>query len=295
MGLTLADRQGSNEGILMAKVDSVRTASPSDEYRVTIVKYGTRDVNRRDVYLNYQLYNEPNAPIGMDYFFWLIQNDDRTIVVDTGFSQAGGEKRQRTTLYPVAQLMNDFGVDPASAPDIIVTHAHYDHIGNLDLFPTSTIVIAQQELDFWKGPHAHRTMFHHSVEDDDLRYLSQAVKEERVHTFSDHLGLVSGVEIIEVGGHTPGQLMVKVNTSEGVVLLASDAIHYYEEYERDMLFMSVASLVGMYEGFDRVRRMEESGEIDILVSGHDPDTLARFTPVDGEYRDVAAVIGGSRE
>lgn len=270
-------------------------ASPSDKYRVTIVKYGTRDVNRRDVYLNYQLYDEPNAPIGMDYFFWLIQNDDRTIVVDTGFSKAGGEKRKRTTLYPVAQLMTDFGAEPQSAPDVIVTHAHYDHIGNLDLFPDSTIHIAEQELDFWDGPHAHRTMFHHSVEDDDLRYLRQAVKEGRVHTFRGRHELAPGVEMIEVGGHTPGQLMVKVNTSEGVVLLASDAIHYYEEFERDMLFMSVSSLTGMYEGFDLVRRMEESGEIDMLVSGHDPDTLSRFSPVQGTYRDVAAVIGGTRD
>jgi glyoxylase-like metal-dependent hydrolase (beta-lactamase superfamily II) len=268
--------------------------SVSDQYRVTIVKYGTRDTTRADVYLNYSLYNEPNAPIRMDYFFWLIQNEERTIVVDTGFSRRGGEIRQRTTLYPVAQLMSDFGVDPDTSPDVVVTHAHYDHIGNLYLFPTSRIVIAETELDFWSGPHAHRIMFHHSVEDEELEILRQAHKEERVTTFRDRLELAPGVRVIEVGGHTPGQSMVTVNTAEGVVLLASDAIHYYEEYDRDMLFMSVSSLVDMYGAFDRVRALEESGEVDILVAGHDPDTLARFTAVEGPYRDVAAVIGETR-
>jgi glyoxylase-like metal-dependent hydrolase (beta-lactamase superfamily II) len=268
--------------------------SVPDQYRVTIVKYGTRDATRADVYLNYPLYQEPDGPIGMDYFFWLVQNDERTIVVDTGFSRRGGENRQRTSLYPVAQLMSDFGVDPNTSPDVIVTHAHYDHIGNLDLFPTSRIVIAAAELDFWSGPHAHRVMFHHSVEDEELETLRDAHKEERVTTFRDRFDVAPGVQVIEVGGHTPGQSMVTVNTAEGVVLLASDAIHYYEEYDRDMLFMSVSSLVDMYATFDRVRALVESGEIDIVVSGHDPETLSRYTAVEGTYRDVAAVIGGAR-
>lgn len=266
-----------------------------DQYRVTIVKYGSRNATRADVYLNYSLYHEPDGPIGMDYFFWLIQNRERTIVVDTGFSQRGGDKRQRTTIYPVPQLLRDFGVDPATSPDVVVTHAHYDHIGNLDLFPTSKIVIAEAEVDFWSGPHAQRIMFHHSVEDKELETLRKAIKEERVVTFRDRFDVAPGVEVIEVGGHTPGQSMVKVNTSEGVVLLASDAIHYYEEYDRDMLFMSVSSLVDMYGGFDRVRALTQSGEIDILVSGHDPDTLSRFTAVEGPYHDVAAVIGESND
>ncbi len=270
------------------------TSAP-DQYRVTIVKYGTRDATRAEVYLNYPLYHEPDGPIGMDYFFWLVQNEDRTIVVDTGFSRRGGENRKRTTLYPVAQLMSDFGVDPTTSPDVVVTHAHYDHIGNLDLFPTSRIVIAEAEFDFWSGPHAHRTMFHHSVEDEELETLRKAHKEDRMMTFRDRLELAPGVRVIEVGGHTPGQSMVMVNTPEGVVLLASDAIHYYEEYERDMLFMSVASLVDMYGAFDRVRALLESGEIDIVVSGHDPDTLSRFTAVEGPYREVAAVIGDTRD
>jgi glyoxylase-like metal-dependent hydrolase (beta-lactamase superfamily II) len=265
----------------------------SNLYRVTIVKYGTRVGTRAGVYLNYGLYDEPDAPIGMDYFFWLVQNEERTIVVDTGFSRAGGDKRNRTTLYPVDELMTHFGVSPEASPIVVITHAHYDHIGNLGLFPTSQLVIAENEVDFWSGRHAHRAMFHHSVEDEELAALARAVDEGRVTTFRGRLELTPGVELIEVGGHTPGQVMVKVATSDGVVLLASDAIHYYEEYERDMLFMSVSSLIDMYSGFDLVRDMIENGEVDLLVSGHDPDTLARFSPVEGLYAEFAAVIGAT--
>ena len=266
-------------------------SSPDSHYQVTIVKYGTRSTVKSDVYLNYPLYREPDAPIEMDYFFWILRGADRTIVVDTGFSPAGGAVRNRTSLADVAELFASFGVDPASAPDVVVTHAHYDHIGNLGLFENSRIIMARAEYDFWSSKNAHRVMFHHSVQDEEIDYLHHVAREDRLVLFDDVFDVAPGVTVTKVGGHTPGQSVVRVETSEGVALLASDAIHYYEEYERDMLFMSVANLVDMYEGFDRIRALVENGDVTHLVSGHDPDTLNRFTPATGPFSHLAATIG----
>jgi glyoxylase-like metal-dependent hydrolase (beta-lactamase superfamily II) len=266
--------------------------SGRDRYEVVIVRYGTRSTVRSDVFLNYHVYAEPDAPIGMDYFFWVIRNRDRTIVVDTGFSAAGGANRKRTSVLDVATALRALGVDPQAAPPVVVTHAHYDHIGNLDLFPGSPVIMAAAEYTFWTGPHAHRTQLHHSVEDAELAYLRRASSEGRVETFAGRHDLAPGVQLIEVGGHTPGQSVVRVDTDDGVVLLASDAIHYYEEYERDMPFSQVACLVEMYAAFDRIRAMVDAGEVRHLVSGHDPGTLGRFTPLPGELAGLAATIGG---
>jgi hypothetical protein len=74
-------------------------------------------------------------------------------------------------------------------------------------------------------------------------------------------------------------------------MLASDAVHYYEEYERDMLFTSVSDLVQMYECFDYIREQVSSGEVQHLVAGHDPATLSRFRPALGTYSHLAATIG----
>lgn len=258
---------------------------------MTIVKYGTRQTTRRDVYLNYPLYGEDDGPIGMDYFFWIIRNPRRTVLVDTGFSPEGGVARGRTLLADVATLLRAFGVDADASPPVVLTHAHYDHAGNLPLLPSSEVIMSEREFAFWAGRHAQRTLFHHSVDDDRLQYLQEVRAEGRLRLFRGALAVAPGIEVVEVGGHTPGQCVVRVRTSAGNVLLASDAIHYYEEYERDMLFTSVADLVAMYEGFDTIRAMVDGGEVDHLVSGHDPDTLARFTPVTGEYAHLAATIG----
>jgi glyoxylase-like metal-dependent hydrolase (beta-lactamase superfamily II) len=261
------------------------------EYEVAIVKYGDRTTTRSDVYLNYQVYHAPDGPIGMDYFFWVVRNADRTVLVDTGFSARGGRKRQRTMLIDPVEACARLGLQPTAAPTVVVTHAHYDHIGNLARFPRSDIVISQRELDFWATATSRHPQFHHSVEDEELSALRAANDEGRVTTFTGRYEVVPGINVLEVGGHTPGQSVVTVATGDGTVLLASDAIHYYEEYEQNMPFMSAANLVDMYLAFDRVRAMVAAGEVDHVVSGHDPDTLARFKPAAGELRDVVATIG----
>jgi glyoxylase-like metal-dependent hydrolase (beta-lactamase superfamily II) len=265
----------------------------SEQYQVTIVRYGTRRTVRSDVFLNYHLYGEPDGPIGMDYFFWVVRNADRTIVVDTGFSAAGGARRGRTTLIDPGAAFDALGVDRTAAPPVVVTHAHYDHIGNLGLFPASPLILAAAEYEFWTGPYADRTLLHHSVEDAEIDHLRQAERDGRVRTFGDEIEPAPGVRVFRVGGHTPGQSVVLVNTAAGPVLLASDAVHYYEEYERSMPFTQVSDVVDMYAGFERIRGMVGSGEVRHLVAGHDPDTLARFQPVAGALAGLAATIGPS--
>jgi glyoxylase-like metal-dependent hydrolase (beta-lactamase superfamily II) len=263
----------------------------SQHYTVTILKHGSRSTVKSDVFLNYPIYGEDDAPIDMDYFAWIIRNEERTVLVDTGFSRKGGESRNRTFLLDLPRAYESLGIEPSESPDVVVTHAHYDHTGNLDHFPTSRIILSRSEFEFWNGPGSRHTQFQHSVEDDDLAELRRAADEGRVVLFDDTLEIAPGIELIRVGGHTPGQSVVKVDTSEGVVLLASDAIHFYEEYERDMPFTFVADLVAMYDAFEYIKRLEQSGEVTHVVSGHDATTLSRFTPMAGEFAGLAATIG----
>lgn len=265
--------------------------SDPQTYEVVIVKYGTRQTVRSDVFLNYPVYNEPDAPIAMDYFFWLIRGQSQTIVVDTGFSQAGGARRNRVMLVDPREALEALGVRPEDEPLVVVTHAHYDHIGNLAHLRRSPVVIARQEMEFWAGSYGRRAQFHHSVEDTELDVLREAAEAGRIRAFDDRVSLGDGISVLRVGGHTPGQSVLTVRTAAGTVILASDAVHYYEECDRDMPFVSAANLVDMYAGLDLIRGMLSDGRADHLVTGHDPGTLDRFGPGAGPLGAATATIG----
>jgi glyoxylase-like metal-dependent hydrolase (beta-lactamase superfamily II) len=249
-------------------------------YEVLALRYATRTTTKSECYLNYHLYGEDDTEQGMDYFVWVVRSPQRTIVVDTGFSLAAGRRRSRTILTEPAMALRRVGVDPGAVPQVVLTHAHYDHAGNLPQFPACEIVMAAREYDFWTGPYARRFLFSSLTERDDLDHLSVATGEGRVTLVSDTHDVAPGVEAIEVGGHTPGQLIVRVATESGPVVLSSDAMHYYEEVDRDRPFAIVADLAAMYRSFDLLREMASEDGC-LVVAGHDPQVMDRFAPVPG--------------
>lgn len=261
----------------------------SDAYQVVVVRYGCRTTRRSEVYLNYHLYGEPDGPIGMDYFFWVLRGAQRTVVVDTGFSADGGAKRARQTLIPPPAAVAQLGIDPATVADVVLTHAHYDHIGNVDAFGPARLTMARREYEFWAGPLAGREQFRHSVEQRELDVLATARAAGRLELFDGERVLAPGIRLIEVGGHTPGQLIVLVETTAGPVLLTSDAVHYAEELARDRPFAQVADVPAMYRGFDLIRSLAKRSGARV-ITGHDPDTLAGCTPLGGPA-PVGALAG----
>lgn len=260
-------------------------------WEVVVARYGRRTTRRSEVFLGYDLYGEPDGSIGMDYFVWVVRSGETTIVVDTGFSRVGGESRGREMLVEPATLFDQLGVDRAACT-VVVTHGHYDHIGNLELFPDAEVIVARREVEFWSGPLRGKALFRHSVEESEIDRLSQVADQPRSRLIDDALQIAPGVDVIVVGGHTPGQCVVRVRTAEGTVLLASDAVHYYEELERDMPFSSAVDLGQMYNALERIRAMVASGDVDIVVSGHDPATLRRLRPAISPDEHVV-VLGGA--
>lgn len=263
-----------------------------DSYEVLALRYASRMTSRAQVFLNYHLYDEPDAPMQMDYYVWVVRNHVRTIVVDTGYGELGGRNRGRGHLVHPTQLLWQAGIDAADVGLLPITHAHYDHIGNLTSFPAARIQMARSERDFWRGPTANRFMFRHACEATELAELEKADVEGRVEVFEGRTEIAPGIEMIEVGGHTHGQSILTVPTDEGLVVLASDAAHYYEEIERDRPFSIVDDLDRMYRGFDLLRSLAESRQA-IVLPGHDPDVMHRHRPLDGELAGHGIVIGNS--
>ncbi|MEO3860325.1 N-acyl homoserine lactonase family protein [Acrocarpospora sp. B8E8] len=255
-------------------------------YEVLAIRYATREARASDLYANHTTYGEPDRDVRMDYYFWLLRGNGRTILVDTGFTPEVGDARGRTTLCTLPEALARLGVALADVGTVIVTHGHYDHAGQVGLFPRAEIVISDRELAFWTGPYARRAQFAHAVESADIDTLTRLDAAGRVTRIRDRHQAAAGVDLVEVGGHTPGQLIALVDGEEGPVLLASDAVHYYEELDLDRPFAVFANLTGMYQGFDTVRELGGA-----VVAGHDPAVLTRFTPWDPVDPGFAVRVG----
>jgi glyoxylase-like metal-dependent hydrolase (beta-lactamase superfamily II) len=275
----------------------VESPGSSPGYEVVAVRYGTRSTTKSDVFLHFGLYGEPDEPIQMDYFFWVARSTERAILVDCGFNDASGARRGRTMLCPPASALRRLGIEPADISVLILTHAHYDHIGNVDDFPAAELVMSAREYEFWTGPLASRPLFATSAETADIEALSRARAAGRLRLLpgappggpAARQPVVPGIDVLEVGGHTPGQLVVLVGTGHGEVVIASDALHYYDEMRLDRPFTHVADLPAMYRGFELLRDLAAS-DTRLVVAGHDPEVLRRFPPADGELAGLAVRI-----
>ncbi|WP_026150870.1 N-acyl homoserine lactonase family protein [Streptomyces prunicolor] len=265
------------------------TLNADSTYEVFAVRYSTRTATRSELFHGYPLYGEPDADTPFDYFFWVARNASRTVVIDCGYEATVGVRRKRPLTITPADALAEFGIAVADVPQLIVTHAHFDHIGNVPDFSAAEIIMSRSELDFWRGAYGQHLQFKAFVEPNEVEHLVSAAEAGRVTAIGTQHSPAPGIETVVVGGHTPGQAVVIVSTADGPCVLASDAVHLYEEIERDRPFHVASDLLGMYRAFDQLREMLESPGA-VLVPGHDPEVMRRFPAASGNLSDLAVRI-----
>lgn len=255
-------------------------------HEIYVVKYGEY-VGTRGHYFYGSAADPHEAPVPIDYFVWLVRGTEGDVVVDLGFRAESGGRRGRTHLREPSVALGELGVDVARVPWVILSHFHYDHIGDLGPFSAARFVVQDREVAFWTGRYANRREFRSVVEVDDVVAVVRAGYERRLHWVDGDAELVPGVSVHLVGGHSAGLQAVKVHTARGAVVLAIDAAHFYENLERDAPFATLHDLAGMYGAFDRLHEL--AGRDGEIVPGHDPELLRRFPAVAG-LEGIAARI-----
>ena len=248
------------------------------EFEVYALKYAERMGTRSGMFAG----GDPHdGPMAMDYLIWALRDGDRTVVVDTGFSREEGERRGRTFLRTPAEALALIGVDPLEVADVVITHLHYDHAGNLDAFPNARFHIQDAEMGFATGRAMTHDAVRHSFRVDDVVAMVRHVYAERVLFHSgdvegEDAGLPRGLSLHHIPGHTPGQMALRVNTARGRVVVASDSSHFYENFLDGRAFATHDSLSDLLDGHRRIRTLADSDEH--VVPGHDPLVLSLYPP-----------------
>jgi glyoxylase-like metal-dependent hydrolase (beta-lactamase superfamily II) len=215
-----------------------------------------------------------NIDMPLDYFVWVVRNQDFTLVVDTGFDETMARHRGRSLYRPVGEGLRALGIDPATVKDVAVTHLHYDHAGNNDLFPAARFHLQEKEMEFATGRCMCHAAMSHGYSVNDVVSMVRRVYDGNVCFCNGYKELRPGIELHHLGGHTKGLQVVRVKTRRGWTVLASDASHFYANIMRCQSFPIVYNMGDMLDGFETIKKLASSENM--IIPGHDPEVLRRF-------------------
>jgi glyoxylase-like metal-dependent hydrolase (beta-lactamase superfamily II) len=252
------------------------------EYEVYALRYATREAKRSDHFIG----GDPHdGPMPMDYFVWLIRGRSRNIIVDTGFTAVVAAQRKRDHLRCPVDALRLLDVDPATVEDVILTHLHYDHVGNFDRFPAAEFHLQEPDLHFAVGRHMRYAHLSSSFEVEDVIGIVRLNYAGRVKLHRGPMELAPGITLHPAPGHSPGLQFVRVNTRRGPVVLASDACHFYENMERHRPFTICVNTGDMLESFDKLLAAAPSPQH--IVPGHDPLVMQRYPAPNAALEGIA--------
>jgi glyoxylase-like metal-dependent hydrolase (beta-lactamase superfamily II) len=251
-------------------------------YELFAVKYASHE---RTAAANFIDPPDPHEAMPIDYFVWAAVSDERTFVIDMGFTAETADDRGRTLIRCPTEGLAAIGVDAATVKDVIVTHFHYDHIGNFDKFPAADFHLQDREMAFATGRHMLDPAHGSSMNVNDVVGMVRHLYGKRVVFHDGDAELAPGITLHHIGGHTDGLQIVTVMTARGLVVVASDACHLYANMETRNPFPVIFEKDKVLAGYDILERLAPSpGHI---VPGHDPQVMDRYPAVSEDLNGIA--------
>lgn len=139
---------------------------------------------------------------------------------------------------------------------LVLSHAHWDHMQNIDLFPEADIFLHPDERRYIRSPHP----------DDEATpgWTSAVIERQHVKPVTEGAELIPGVHILDAPGHSAGSIAVAVQTHDGLAVVSGDAIQtaaVAAERRNKMVFWNVEQADRTVEKLVSVA--------DMIYPGHD--------------------------
>ena len=161
------------------------------------------------------------------------------------------------------------GVSPSEITKIVISHMHLDHAGNLGMFPHADVYVPKADFMFAQtlirlnpDPVTHGGYIKADLETPVKQY----------HLVEKDMELVSGIEMINLPGHTPGLIGLVIHLeNDGTLIFPQDCVYNSEIYgppakASGLLYDSLS----FFASIEKVRELEKKYNAKVFFA-HDYD------------------------
>lgn len=217
----------------------------------------------------------------------VIEHEDGLILLDTGELPRAERTGDSTweifeEVFPLTRFTDEnrlenqlklIGLAPEDIDYVVFTHLHPDHAGQAYIFkdlPTP-LVVHKKEL-MW----AAYMMYLGKSGDYQPVDLEPLRGGQWFPIDSESFELLPGVELILMGAHTPGSIVVKVTTKSGNnYIFTGDFIHLPEELEKESKGWLLRDLEEYLTGLRKIKLMMKRPKTHLVIS-HDPNLWEKY-------------------
>lgn len=209
--------------------------------KITVLKYGESIFEENNIFRG----GRPDVKLPISFVFYLIETENKKILVDVGCDDGAGF--EMSIFCKPVRVLAEYGLKASDITDVVITHAHHDHIAAIKTYTNAVVHIQSQEYEVAKD------------------YIPTTFK---VHIFDDEFLLCNNVIVRKIGGHSFGSSIVICRSKEKNYIFCGDECYVKACFERQ-----IPSGASYRPAMSELFIKEYSGTNHVPLLFHDPDIL----------------------
>lgn len=220
-----------------------------------------------------------NDSVDWTDYFWLLRDPNgRNILVDAGWIDS--THINKNFIRPDS-ILRQLNISPQEISDIIITHPHYDHIGGICLFPNAQIWMNQDDYEYFITSAWETGGDSTGFTRQDVLNIKTINSQGRLKLVKgDNIEIMPGIKAFTGSTHTYENmyLLVNSNSERNKILLASDAIWFYMNLEKELpISLCCFDKAKYVKAIKRMKTLVSNPNL--IVPGHDISLISRFPKV----------------
>lgn len=257
-----------------------KAASP--EYSIQAIRYAN---SPGDSVADLVMSAPKDGKIDTVYAIWLIRGGGRNILLDSGSHLQKWFKYGMTDYLRPDEAVKLAGVMPEEITDVVISHAHWDHMGGMRFFPKAVVWIQKEEFRYYTGEAWQKDGNHGGIDPEDVQELVRLNTEGRVHLVDgDNVEIFPGIRAFTGARHTYASQYLRIE-GHPTFVLASDSVYLYRNLAEHKASDTFSKADYPANIKNQERMIQLAGSPDRVVPGHDALQFEKF-PTQGRIAKI---------